>query len=92
MAFVALLAFIILLFGFVISFLLGDSIIIFGQFDTYLDAIIFYLGQALDIVWIFVPQKIALICMGFSISSYALRQLFRTALWVLRKIPFAGIS
>lgn len=92
MAFVALLAFIILLFGFVISFLLGDSITIFGQFDTYLDAIIFYLGQALDIVWIFVPKTIALICMGFSIASNALRQVFKVALWVLRKIPFAGIS
>lgn len=92
MAFVALLAFIILLFGFVISFLLGDSITIFGQFDSYLDAIIFYLGQALDIVWLFVPKTIALICMGFSITSNVIRWVFKVALWVLRKIPFAGIS
>lgn len=92
MAFVALLAFIILLFNFVISFLLGDTITIFGQFESYLDAIIFYLGQALDIVWLFVPKTIALVCMGFSLTFNVIRRAFKVALWVLRKIPFAGIS
>lgn len=92
MAFVALLAFIILLFGFVISFLLGDTISIFSQFETYIDAIIFYLGQALDIVWLFVPKTIALTCMGFSITANVIRWVYRLALWVLRKIPFAGIN
>lgn len=92
MAFVAFMAFLILLFVWVIGNLFGDSITIISQAQTYVEAIIFYLGQAMDIVWLFVPKTIALTCMGFSVAANLVRYAYKFLMWVLRKIPFAHIS
>lgn len=92
MAFVAFIAFLVLMFGFVIKFITGDSLVIFDTIYTYVDAIIYYLGQGIDIVWLFVPKTIAITCMTFSIGAYLIRYVYKFAMWVLRKVPFVHIS
>lgn len=92
MAFVAFMAFLILLFGFVITFITGSPLQIFDTVYTYVDAIIYYLGQAMDIVWLFIPRTIAVSCMTFCVSAYLIKYVYKFAMWVLRKIPFAHIS
>lgn len=92
MAFVALVAFILLLFPLIIAALLGEEIHIFEQLPTYVDAIVFYIGQGMDIVWLFVPKAISLVCMSFSITANVLRYTYKFILWVLKKVPFLHIS
>lgn len=92
MAFVAFIAFLVLMFGFVISFISGNSLVIFDTIYSYVDAIIYYLGQAIDIVWLFVPKTIAVTCMQFAIGAYLLKYVYKFAMWVLKKIPFLHIS
>lgn len=92
MAFVAFMAFLILFFTFVIKFIAGDGLVIFDVIYTYVDAIIYYIGQAIDIVWLFVPKTIALTCMSFSIGAYVIKYVYKFAMWVLRKVPFVHIS
>lgn len=92
MAFVAFLAFLVLMFTFIISFIQGEPLSIFSQYSSYVDAIIYYLGQVIDIVWLFVPRTIALACMSFAIAGYLIKYVYKFAIWVLRKVPFLHIS
>jgi len=62
------------------------------QIMTALDAIVFYLGQAMDIVWLFVPREFTLILMMLAISVQIIVYGYHFVMWILRKIPTAGIS
>lgn len=92
MAFIAFMAFMVLMFAFVISAIQTQSWTMADQFFTYLDAIIYYIGNALDIVWLFVPQGIAVICMTLCITGFYIKHAYKFIIWVLRKIPFLHIS
>lgn len=56
------------------------------------DALIFYLGQAMDIVWLFVPKTITIALMTLAIAVEVVVLGYKFVMWILRKIPTAGIS
>lgn len=58
---------------------------------TYLDALIYYLGQAMDIVWIFVPRTFTVALMTLTISVEVIYLGYLFVMWVIRKIPTGGI-
>lgn len=60
--------------------------------DSALDALIFYVGQAIDIVWIFVPKTITITLMSLAIAVEIVVLGYKFVMWILRKIPTAGIS
>lgn len=60
--------------------------------DAALDALIFYVGQAIDIVWIFVPKTITVTLMSLAIAVEIVVLGYKFVMWILRKIPTAGIS
>lgn len=56
------------------------------------DALVFYLGQAMEIIWIFVPREITLALMTLAIAVEIIVLGYHFVMWILRKIPTAGIS
>lgn len=82
----------ILLMGFIVTSIFIGDLHIFDQVASYVDAIIFYLGQAIDIVWIFVPKRITILCMTFTIGANVFRWGYKFVMWMLHKIPFAHIE
>lgn len=61
------------------------------QITSILDALIYYLGQAMDIVWLFVPQSITVTLMSLAIAVEVVVLGYKFVMWVLRKVPTAGI-
>lgn len=59
---------------------------------TALDAIIYYIGQVMDIVWLFVPRTATILLGTLAISIEVVVSAYKFAMWVLRKIPVAGID
>lgn len=92
MAFVAFMAFLVLLFLFVVEFIKGSPLPVFQTFSSYVDAIVYYLGQGMAIVELFVPLKVAVFFMRMVLAAVVLKYVYKFAIWVLRKIPFAHIS
>lgn len=62
------------------------------QITSAIDAIIYYLGQAIDIVWIFVPREITITLMSLAIAVEVIVLGYKFIMWILRKIPMAGID
>lgn len=62
------------------------------QIISATDALIFYLGQALDIVWIFVTKTITIVLMSLAIGVEVIVLGYKFVMWILRKIPMAGIQ
>lgn len=62
------------------------------QVTSSLDALIFYLGQAMDIVWLFVPRTITITLMSLAIAVQVIVLGYKFIMWILRKIPLAGIE
>lgn len=62
------------------------------QLSSILDALIYYIGQAMDIVWLFVPKTITLTLMTLAISIEVIVMGYKFVMWILRKIPTAGID
>lgn len=91
MGFIAFMALMILLFTFVISLFAGEPINIFTTFATYVDAIVYYLGRAMDIVWLFIPKAIAISCMTLAIAMNVFRYGYKLIMWAVKKVPFTGI-
>lgn len=60
--------------------------------SSAVDAIVFYLGQAMDIVWLFVPKTITIALMSLAIAIEIIVLGYKFVMWILRKIPTAGIS
>lgn len=63
-----------------------------SQVSTVLDAIIYYLSQAMGIVWLFVPQQLTVVLMSLAISIEVIVLAYKFVMWILRKIPTAGID
>lgn len=63
-----------------------------SQIGTVVDAIVFYLGQAIDIVWLFVPQQITVTLMSLAIAVEFVVLGYKFIMWILRKVPTAGID
>lgn len=57
-------------------------------FTTYEAALVFYMGQVMDIVWLFVPKAIFLPCMLLAISINVLTKSLDITKWVVEKIPW----
>lgn len=62
------------------------------QVSSIVDAIIYYLGQAIDIVWLFVPKTITIALMSLAIAVEVIVLGYKFVMWILRKIPTAGID
>lgn len=62
------------------------------QISSAIDAIIFYLGQAMDIVWLFVPKSITITLMTLAIAVEVIVLGYKFIMWILRKVPVAGID
>lgn len=69
------------------------------QFPSVIDqmvsasqAILFYIGQAMDIVWVFIPRTSTLAFMGICIAVEVVYLGYKFILWILKKIPTASIS
>lgn len=92
MAFVAAMAFIALVFPLVIAALVAQEIHIFSQITTYIDAIVFYMGQGMNIVWLFIPKTISIVCMSFTITLNVMKYAYKFLMWIFRKIPFLHIT
>lgn len=60
--------------------------------ESAVDAIVFYLGQAMDIVWLFVPKTITITLMSLAITIEVVVLGYKFVMWILRKIPTAGIT
>ncbi len=56
------------------------------------DALVFYLGQAMDIVWLFVPRTLTVALMTLAIAVEVVVLGYKFVMWILRKIPTAGIT
>lgn len=65
---------------------------VIDQMISASDAILFYLGQAMDIVWVFIPRASTLAFMGICISVEVVYLGYKFILWILKKIPTASIS
>lgn len=62
------------------------------QVASIIDAIIYYIGQGMDIVWLFVPREITLTLMTLAISIEVIVSGYKFIMWILRKLPMAGID
>lgn len=62
------------------------------QISSAIDAIIYYLGQSMDIVWLFVPKTITVTLMSLAISVEIIVLGYKFVMWILRKVPMAGIK
>lgn len=63
-----------------------------GQVSSAVDALIFYLAQAIDIVWLFIPQQITVALMSLAIAVEVVTLSYKFVMWILRKVPTAGID
>lgn len=63
-----------------------------SQIGSILDALIYYLGQAMEIVWLFVPRTITVTLMSLAIAVEVIVLGYKFVMWILRKIPTAGIT
>lgn len=63
-----------------------------SQVTTILDALVFYLSEAMDIVWLFVPRTITITLMSLAIAVEVVVLGYKFVMWILRKVPTAGID
>ena len=63
-----------------------------GQIASIVEAIIYYLSGAMDIVWLFVPKTITIVLMSLAISVEIVVMGYHFVMWILKKIPVAGIK
>lgn len=57
-------------------------------FSTYENALVFYFGNAMDIVWLFVPKAIFVPCIAIAVSIEILTRSLDITKWVVEKIPW----
>ena len=81
--------FIALIVSFVLSIVFPD---LSSVVSTYLDALIYYIGQGMDIVWLFVPKTITLVLMSLAISVEVIYLGYLLIMWIIKKIPVANIK
>lgn len=81
--------FIALIVSFVLAIVFPD---LASVVSTYLDALIYYIGQGMDIVWLFVPKTITIVLMSLAISVEVIYLGYLLVMWILKKIPVANIK
>lgn len=59
---------------------------------TSTDALLYYIGRALDIVWVFIPRESTLLFMSICIAVEGIYLGYLFVMWILKKIPVAGIK
>ena len=62
-----------------------------AQVYSVVEAIIYYLSSVMDIVWLFVPKTITVVLMSLAIAVEIVIMGYKLVMWVLKKIPAAGI-
>lgn len=87
--FIILAAFIALVVGYVLVIQFPS---LASQVASIADALVFYLGQAMGIVWLFVPQTITVTLMSLAIAVEVIVLGYKFVMWILRKVPTAGID
>lgn len=82
-----------ILIGIVVTAILAIS---FPEVSTdiinYIDFLFQYIQQGMGIVWLFVPRGITVTLMTLVIGVEVIILGYKFVMWVLRKIPTAGIS
>lgn len=59
---------------------------------SYIDFLFQFVQQAMGIVWLFVPQGITVTLMSLVVGVEVIILGYKFVMWVLRKIPTAGIN
>lgn len=59
---------------------------------SYIDFLFQYIEQGMGIVWLFVPRSITVTLMTLVIGVEVIILGYKFVMWVLRKIPTAGIN
>lgn len=62
------------------------------QIISYIDFMFGYIQQAMGIVWLFVPRSITVTLMTLVVGVEVIVLGYKFVMWVLRKIPTAGVS
>lgn len=62
-----------------------------GTVDSYVDAILHYISQGLEIVWVFVPRTITVSLMTLAVSIEVIYLGYLFVMWILKKLPMGGI-
>lgn len=79
--------------GLVVTYVLA---ITFPELATVIitgcDALVFYISQGVDILWLFLPQTATLTIAGLAIAVQIVVYGYKFVMWILRKVPTAGIN
>lgn len=82
-----------ILIGIVVTAILAVSFpAVSTEIIIYIDYMFGYIEQAMGIVWLFAPRGITITLMTLTIGVEVIVLGYKFVLWVLRKIPTAGVS
>lgn len=82
-----------ILIGVVVTAILAISFpTVSTEIISYIDFLFQYVQQAMGIVWLFVPQGITVTLMSLVVGVEVIILGYKFVMWVLRKIPTAGIN
>lgn len=82
-----------LLIGVVVTAILAISFpAVSTEIISYIDFMFQYVQQAMGIVWLFVPQGLTVTLMSLVVAIEVIVLGYHFVMWVLRKIPTAGIN
>lgn len=57
------------------------------QVDSIVNALIYYMTQGMDIVWLFVPKTLTLILMSLAVAVELVVLGYKFVMWIVRKLP-----
>lgn len=82
-----------ILIGVVVTAILAISFpAVSTEIITYIDFLFSYIQMGMGIVWLFVPRGITVTLMTLVIGIEVIILGYKFVMWVLRKIPTAGIN
>lgn len=82
-----------ILIGVVVTAILAISFpAVSTEIITYIDFLFGYIEMGMGIVWLFVPRGITVTLMTLVIGIEVIILGYKFVMWVLRKIPTAGIN
>lgn len=59
---------------------------------TYVDGMLFYMSQGMDIVWLFFPKNYTITLIILESAVEVIIITYRVIMWSLRKLPVAAIK
>lgn len=59
---------------------------------TYVDGMLFYMSQGMDIVWLFLPRDYTITLIILESAVEVIIITYRVIMWSLRKLPVAAIK